>query len=174
MRLVPCYMPMADCRLPRSCLDSIMSPSHFAPQPQRQRFRVAKRRRRALYAVFAILLVTGLVWLAVHWAHLEPEVEAPWQAWSMKLHGAAGFASLFIVGTIWTSHIRLAWQRGRNRLVGALFGGTMTLLVLTGYGLYYFNGENVRGLTEWAHWIGGMVLGLLFWLHRSRGRHAMT
>lgn len=149
-----------------------MSPSYFTPQQKRQTFRIGKTRRRLLYLVFALLLMTGLAWLAVHWSHLDPDVEAPWLAWSMKLHGASSFASLFFVGTIWTSHIRLAWQRGRNRVAGALFGGAMALLVLTGYGLYYFNGEAVRSLTEWAHWIGGVMLALLFWVHLSFGRRA--
>jgi len=147
-----------------------MSPSPFAPHARRQAFRIGRTRRRALYAVFALLLVTGLVWLAVHSAHLDPEVEAPWQAWSMRFHGAAAFASLFCVGTIWTPHIRHAWQRGRNRAAGALFGGAVALLVLTGYGLYYVNGESARGLAEWLHWIAGVGLGLLFRLHLSRGR----
>jgi len=149
-----------------------MSPSQFAPHTRRQTFRIGRTRRRALYAVFTLLLVTGLVWLAVHWAHLDPEAEAPWQAWSMRVHGAAAFTSVFYVGTIWTSHIWHAWQRARNRAAGALFGGAVALLVLTGYGLYYFNGESVRGLTEWLHWIAGAGLGLLFWLHLSRGRRA--
>ncbi len=151
-----------------------MSKSHFAPRTKQQAYRIGRSRRRALYGVFSLLLLTGLVWLAVHWSHLEPEVEAPWQAWSMKIHGGAAFASLFFIGTIWNSHIWHAWQRGRNRIAGGLFGTFLVLLFLTGYGLYYFNVEALRAVTEWNHWIVGGVLGLLFWLHLSRGRRAAS
>ncbi len=147
-----------------------MSDPHFLPHPPRLAFRVSRQRRRALYAAFALLLLTGVVWLVLRWSDVEPETQAPWLAWSMKLHGAAALAGTFLVGTLWSAHIRHAWTRQRNRVAGSLFGAAVVLLALTGYGLYYFNGEALRGAAEWLHWIAGLALGLLFWLHLSWGR----
>lgn len=147
-----------------------MPDSPFLPHPPRQPFRIARRRRNALYAAFVLLLLTGVAWLLLRWSDVDPESQAPWLAWSMKLHGAAALVATFLVGTIWSAHIRHAWTRRRNRVAGGLFGACAGLLLLTGYGLYYFNGETLRGMTEWVHWIAGLAIGLLFWLHLSYGR----
>jgi hypothetical protein len=149
-----------------------MPDQHFLPHSPRAAFRLSRQRRRALYAAFGILLLSGVAWLLLRWLVDAPEAQAPWMAWTMKLHGAAALAATFLVGTIWSAHIRNAWRRRRNRLAGGLFGAAMVLLLLTGYGLYYFNGEAVRNATEWLHWIVGLVLGLLFWWHLAIGRRA--
>ncbi|SOZ17567.1 hypothetical protein [Cupriavidus taiwanensis] len=147
-----------------------MSEPHFLPHPPRQAFRIARQRRWALYAVFTLLLVTGIAWLVVRWSVADPETQAPWLAWNMKLHGASALAATFLVGTIWSSHIRHAWSRRRNRFAGGVFGFALGLLLVSGYGLYYFNGDLQRGLAEWMHWIAGLSLALPFWWHLSRGR----
>jgi hypothetical protein len=144
--------------------------SQFVPHPPRQAFRIGRSRRRALYVAFALLLLTGVAWLALEWAQPDPDLLAPGQAWSMKIHGAAALLSVFLVGTIWSSHIRHAWMRRRNLVAGTLFGAAVGLLTLTGYGLYYFNGETLRAATEWTHWTAGLAIGLIFWLHLSHGR----
>ncbi|WP_432259229.1 hypothetical protein [Cupriavidus sp. TMH.W2] len=147
-----------------------MHDRHFLTHPPRQAFRIHRQRRFALYAAFGLLLLSGAAWLLLRWLVVEPEVQAPWMAWSMKAHGAAALAAMFLLGTIWSAHIRHAWMRRRNRLAGGLFAAGMALLVMTGYGLYYFNGEDVRSITEWLHWTAGVALGLLFWLHLLLGR----
>lgn len=65
-------------------------------------------------------------------------------AWSMKLHGAAAMAGLYLLGMLWGPHIRNAWVRRRNRAAGAVFGSLTAVLVVTGYALYYVNGELPR------------------------------
>jgi hypothetical protein len=135
-------------------------------RPPRQAFRVGSRRRRAIYAVFALLLLSGVAWLLARWLMDEPEAQAPWLAYSMKLHGAAAWAATFLLGTLWSSHIRHAWVRRRNRLAGGLFAAGVFALIVSGYALYYINGELARGLAEWLHWIVGTALGFLFWIHR--------
>jgi hypothetical protein len=144
------------------------------PHLPRLAFRLSRRRRHALYAAFALLLLTGVAWLLLRWLMDEPEAQAPWLAWSMKVHGAAALAATFLLGTIWSVHIRHAWMRRRNRLAGCAFGAMLIALIASGYGLYYFNGEALREATEWLHWIGGLALGLLFWLHLVAGRRAVS
>ena len=143
---------------------------HYPLRPPRQAFRVGVRRRRAVYAVFALLLVSGIVWLLARWLMDEPEAQAPWLAWSMKLHGAAAWVAAFLLGTLWSSHIRHAWVRRRNRLAGGLFAAGVVALIVSGYALYYVNGELARGVAEWLHWIVGVALGVLFWVHQWVGR----
>lgn len=140
------------------------------PHPPRHPLRIARHRRLALYLVFALLLATGVAWLLLRFALPEPEQMTALSAWSMKAHGAAAMVVTFLVGTIWSTHIRHAWLRRKNRLAGSAFGAALLALVATGYGLYYFNGDALRNVTEWLHWIGGLALGLLFWWHRVTGR----
>jgi len=144
------------------------------PARRRRAARLGPHRRLALYATFALLLLTGLAWLLARWLELEPETLAPWQAWSMKLHGAAAMYATFLLGIVWSAHIRMCWIQRQNRLAGGLFAAVVGLLVATGFGLYYFNGEALRGATEWLHWGGGLAVGALFWLHLARGRRQAT
>lgn len=147
-----------------------MSDPHFPPQVRRHAFRIAAPRRRALYATFGVLLASGVIWLATHFLAEDPATQATLEGWSMKFHGAAAWIVTYLLGTIWAAHIRLAWAMKHNRRAGTAFGIMVMLLLVSGYGLYYFNGETLRGLTEWLHWAVGMLAGLVFWLHLSLGR----
>lgn len=148
--------------------------SNLHAHSPRWTFRISRQRRWALYAAFALLLLTGLAWLLARYLEAEPETLALWQAWSMKLHGAAALVAMFLLGMIWSVHIRHAWIRRHNRLAGGLFGAAVALLAVTGYGLYYFNGEVLRSLTEWLHWLGGVAMGGLFWVHLAVGRRVVA
>ena len=118
-------------------------------------FRLSRRRRWLVYGVFAVLLVTGLVWLALHFLDDGSEGGTLALAWSMKLHGAAAMAGLYLLGMLWGPHIRNAWVRRRNRMAGAVFGTLTAVLVVTGYALYYVNGELPRQGAEILHWVAG-------------------
>jgi hypothetical protein len=131
---------------------------------------MSKQHRWALYAVFAVLLATGLIWLWAQFFCPDPALQAAAQAWSMKIHGAAMLGAFYLCGTLWARHIRAAWAQRHNRLAGGVFSATVLALGLSGYGLYYFNGEALRGAAEWLHWIAGLAVCALFWLHIQLGR----
>jgi hypothetical protein len=132
------------------------------------------RYRWALYAVFAVLLATGLVWL---WARFlppdDPESQMLAQAWSMRLHGAAMLYAFYLCGALWARHIRAAWIQRYNRAMGGLFAAAVVALGLTGYALYYVNGDAARAAAEWLHWVAGLAVCALFWLHVRSGRRAL-
>ena len=46
----------------------------------------------------------------------------------------------------------------------------MLLLAVTGFGLYYFDGEPLRSVTEWLHWIVGGLSGAVFIWHLLAAR----
>lgn len=147
-----------------------MSDPHFFLPGKRRVLRIPQSRRRAIYAAFAVLLITGVVWLAIHFMAEDSSEQTALLAWTMKLHGAGAWLATYLVGTIWAAHIKLAWKLRHNRWAGAAFGLMAALLLVTGYGLYYFNGETVRMITEWLHWWAGALAACLFWLHLSLGR----
>ncbi|CAJ0683935.1 MULTISPECIES: hypothetical protein [Ralstonia] len=133
-------------------------------------FRLSRRRRWMVYGVFAVLFITGLAWLALHFLDEGSDTGTLALAWSMKLHGAAAMMSLYLFGMLWGPHIRNAWVRQRNRTAGAMLVILTIALVLTGYALYYVNGELVRQSAEVLHWSAGMVVCIALWIHISIGR----
>ncbi|CAJ0817186.1 hypothetical protein LMG19087_03013 [Ralstonia wenshanensis] len=133
-------------------------------------FRLSARRRWLVYGAFAVLLATGLAWLVMHFSDDGSEVGTLVLAWSMKLHGAAAMAALYLFGMLWGPHIRNAWMRKRNRAAGALLGSLSLILVATGYALYYVNGQLLRESAEYLHWSAGLLSCVALWVHIAVGR----
>ena len=127
-------------------------------------------RRRSLYALVAILAVSGALWLVAHGQSAEGSLPSPIEPWSMKWHGAAALLLIYLSGTMLYGHMLNAWRRRRNRVSGGAAAAVFFGLGLSGYGLYYFGGEDLRAATQWLHWgLGAAVVPLLFW-HIARGR----
>jgi hypothetical protein len=134
--------------------------------PRPDSIRLKRSRRYFLYAVLALLFFSGVAW--AYWSDLVSspgDFEINAKAWAMKIHGAAAMAILVLVGMLLTGHVRFAWRARRNRGNGSLFLGTFGILTITGYGLYYAGGENLRAWTSWIHLAVGLALPLLLTLH---------
>ncbi len=104
---------------------------------------------------------------------LMPSASEPWL---MKIHGAASMLFIFLSGTLLYGHMLNAWHQERNRIAGGVVAACLLLIGLSGYGLYYFDGELLRRATEWLHWIIGFGLPLLLWWHvaqRKKGTAGM-
>jgi hypothetical protein len=108
------------------------------------------------------------------WPAASPfgEQSHPVRSWSMKLHGAAAMAFLVLFGGLLQGHIRRALRSRRNLLLGWSMLATNLVLVVTGYGLYYFTGENVREACSSVHWLVGFALAAVFLAHVEVGRRA--
>lgn len=132
--------------------------------------RVGKLRRRLFYALVLTLAASGAWWLVIRGANGADGLPDPMLAWLMKIHGAAAMLTLFLSGTFLHGHILNAWHQGRNRKAGVLVAGSMLLIAVSGYGLYYFDGDLLRGTAEWLHWLAGFSLPSLLWWHIARGR----
>ena len=145
---------------------------HFPPVPRAGGNRLQPRRRAWFYIVFALLTLTGVVWLIDHFtreALAPPGLIAPW---SMKLHGAAAMLALVGFGLMWDSHVRRGWVLKRSRASGIAIGSSMLMLAVSGFGLYYFDGEALRSATEWLHWVVGLlVVAVLIW-HLVSGKRS--
>ena len=137
-------------------------------------YRLVRWQRIALYSSGALLLLTGAVWLAVHYSigSGAGELPHPVEAWSLRLHGLAAFAGVFVLGVLAAAHIphgwRLSQRRGwvAQRRSGLWLCGLGALLVLSGYALYYFAPEAVRPALGWAHAAVGAAMGGLIASHR--------
>jgi len=122
-----------------------------------------------VYGVLGVLWLTGMVWLGLRAAHAEP---GELDSWSLRIHGAAAMGSLLIFGILLPTHSQPAWNRARNRVSGGLVIGTATLLVASGYGLYYFGDEALRRATSIVHSIVGGLLPAAIVAHVVIGRRS--
>ena len=128
-----------------------------------------------MYGVFAVLWCSGAAWLVLRYL-LRPtsefgELPNPLEAWSLRVHGAAAFATLWLLGMLWAIHLAPAWK-ARRRTSGIVLGAIAGLLVLSGYLLYYAGGDAVREWVAWLHWGIGLALPLPLLVHALRGRTA--
>ena len=73
----------------------------------------------------------------------------------LSLHGISASLAVFLLGTIAVGHIRVGWILRKNRLSGVGNVVVLSVLVLTGWGLYY-GPEETRDVTVWVHWLLGL------------------
>ncbi len=138
--------------------------------------RLGNVHRRLLYAAFAVLLISGLLWLGFHYfISIKGEfgdAHHPLEVWWLKLHGLAAMLALIVFGSLMPGHIRNAWRHQKNRGSGGSMIALVLLLALSGYLLYYAGGEELRQLSSIAHWVIGLVMLPLLILHIVLGRRS--
>jgi uncharacterized membrane protein YfcA len=136
--------------------------------------RLGARHKRLAYATFALLWASGALWLLFHYflsveGDFGPEPHAL-EKWWLRLHGLASMLALVVVGSIATNHVRLAWQRNRNRRTGLPMLLLTAWLAATGYALYYFSSDANAAWLPLLHWVVGLALPLALIIHILAGR----
>ena len=134
--------------------------------------RLTPRLRSAVYLLLVVLVVSGTAWLIAHLCRPQDALPGPIEPWSMKVHGGAAMAFLFLGGALQYRHILPAWSLRRTRVAGMSTCASFVALAMTGYGLYYFDGDVWHRLTERLHWAAGIALPALLALHIAMGRKA--
>lgn len=138
-------------------------------------------RYHTLYATAGVLALSGVAWLIVHylWGAGAGNLPHPIEPWLIRLHGAAGFAGLFMAGVLAATHVPQGWRmtmhnprlrqhKANQRRTGLALCGLGGAAVLSGYLLYYFAPEDVHALISWSHAALGFTLVLLLPMHGSR------
>lgn len=136
--------------------------------------RFPRLHKRALYAVFALLWLSGALWLGFHYFLRVPgefgAAAHPLEKWWLRLHGLMGFAMLVAIGSVLPIHVRRAWHLHKNRTTGGLMQAVLLWLALTGYALYYFATDANAAWLPLLHWVVGLALPLMLIWHIQRGR----
>lgn len=148
-----------------------MDVSFTMRHPRPDSIRLKRLQRYFLYAVLALVFLSGVVWAYWNYLVASPgDFEMSAKAWAMKIHGAAAMAVLVLIGMLLNAHVRFAWRARRNRTNGSIFLGAFAVLIITGYALYYAGGERLRAWTSWIHLAIGLVLPILLVVHIFLGR----
>jgi magnesium-transporting ATPase (P-type) len=139
--------------------------------PRPDSIRLKRLQRYFLYAVLALLFLSGVAWAYWNYLAASPrDFETNAKTWALKIHGATAMAILVLIGMLLTGHVRFAWRARRNRANGSVFLSAFAVLTVTGYGLYYLGGERVRAWTSWIHLAVGLALPILLLIHILLGR----
>lgn len=139
--------------------------------------RLSRTHRYAFFGIAGGVWLTGVIWLVYHY-FMQTEgpfgfQKHPMEVTSLKLHGALSFASLWIFGTLWWRHVVRGWTSNWRRWSGGSVVAVVAILIVTGWGLYYFVERQWREWTSLAHWVVGLaalVFFLIHWLSRSLPR----
>jgi cytochrome bd-type quinol oxidase subunit 2 len=116
--------------------------------------------RAGLYATGAVVLASGVSWLAAR----EPR-HSGFAAAAMEIHGGAAMVLLILVGAVSALHAPAAWREGKNLWSGVAVAAVMSVLILTGFLLYYLGDEHARSFASIVHWTVGLAAGALLGLH---------
>lgn len=160
-------------RRPESRPDRVVMASATAAR-RADSIRLGPWHQGAVYGATAALVVTGIVWLVLHYflavpGEYGPQIH-PLEPWMLRLHGAAAMAGLIIYGSLLPVHIRRAWSIRRNIALGIGLVSFMLLLTVTGYLLYYAGGEDIRPVISALHWVPGLAIPALLAWHVVSGR----
>jgi hypothetical protein len=131
--------------------------------------------RYAIYAAFAVLLLTGCGWLLADWQK-DVSGDEIWQqsiAYLLMVHGGTAMAALLLIGALVPVHLLRAWRRRKNLLSGLVMATINAILIGTAFGLYYLGSETLRPWMSWIHIAAGLSLALLFPLHVYWGRRKL-
>jgi cytochrome bd-type quinol oxidase subunit 2 len=147
-----------------------MDVSLIMRHPRPDWIRLKRSQRYFLYAVLALLFLSGVTWAYWNYLRSPGDFETSAKSWAMKIHGAAAMAILVLIGMLLSGHVRFAWRARRNRANGSIFLSAFAVLTITGYGLYYAGGESLRAWTSWIHLTVGLALPILLLIHIFLGR----
>jgi len=133
---------------------------------------LTRRQKFAVYGVFALLWISGAVWLPVHYFLRQQgpfgDVPNPAEHWLIVAHGAGAFAALWLGGWLWRAHVT-PWRRaGTHRDSGNALLWIGGVLIVSGWLLYYAAGDWLRDAVSLAHWIVGLAAALALLVHALR------
>ena len=119
------------------------------------------------------LWLSGSAWLVLHYFAQEkgefgPEMN-PVEPWTMKAHGLALLPALLGIGGMLVAHIPKGWTHREQRIAGVCLCVLLTLLIASGYMLYYVGSEQIRAWTGVVHWSLGLLLPVIFTWHYLNG-----
>lgn len=134
--------------------------------------------RRVFYGSAIALFISGVVWLLLHYIFISqgefgPQTN-PFEAWSLRIHGAASMLFLVVFGYILSFHAVKAWKADTNRQTGLWLISFIIFLILTGYLLYYTGNETLRNMASWFHIGCGLAWPIIILWHIKIGKTLNT
>jgi hypothetical protein len=122
-----------------------------------------------LYSLFCISFISGSVGFTLRtWFVTEGDFGPQHNAWEpvlLKIHGASAFLVMIFFGWVLGRHVPVGWRSMRSRKSGFFLISCISMLILSGYALYYVGDEDLREITRWVHLSLGLSLPAFLIIH---------
>jgi hypothetical protein len=127
-----------------------------------------------LVASGSLLWLSGGLWILLEYfgqveGDFGPE-PSPLQPWLLRLHGLTMIPALLGFGGLFVVHVPKGWRSKRQRNTGIALLCINSVLIFSGYLLYYVGSDALRPWTSITHWGLGVWLPVLFIWHYLHGR----
>lgn len=136
-----------------------------------------------LIAIMITVLMSGLFLVPAFMVfRMESDIEwlmnFPFSSGNLRhltttLHAISGWLMVWLIGAIWTIHMRSHWRRHENRLSGAIFTSVWALLIVSCLGIYYFGNPDLSQLSSLIHISLGILIPFALVAHRKAGRKSL-
>ncbi len=131
--------------------------------------RFPKIYRQCLYGMFLLSCCSGSSFFILKtWFVQQGEyglVKHAWQYPALQIHGAMAFLMMVGFGFVLGAHMPKSWKTKEKRKTGILLLTMPSLLILSGYLLYYVAQDTFREWLEYTHLAIGLLLPLGLTLH---------
>ena len=129
-----------------------------------------------LYSSLGLLLISGIAWLVLHYFFAVQTdyatIPSSYESLALSIHGLAVPVFLIVFGAIFPSHMKRGIKARRNMSSGISMIVVFGLLLTTGYLLYYTGHETLRNISSLLHWLIGLSMTPILFLHIFKGRAA--
>ena len=143
--------------------------------PNTRSARLARWQIMLLTISGVLLWLSGAAWLLLHYyGQVQGEFGTetnPLEPWFLRLHGLALIPALLGFGGLFIVHIPKGWKDVSQRVAGVSLTVIFSILILSGYMLYYVGDEGARDWTSIIHWAIGLGSPVIFIWHYL-GRNA--
>ena len=143
--------------------------------PNTRSARLARWQIMLLTISGVLLWLSGAAWLLLHYyGQVQGEFGTetnPLEPWFLRLHGLVLIPALLGFGGLFIVHIPKGWKDISQRVAGVSLTVIFSILILSGYMLYYVGDEGVRDWTSIIHWAIGLGSPVIFIWHYL-GRNA--
>ncbi|MDX1795865.1 MAG: hypothetical protein R3219_03985 [Hydrogenovibrio sp.] len=90
-----------------------------------------------------------------------------------SLHAIVGWGLVWLLGAIWSLHIRSHWRKKENRLNGGIFLSVWAILVTSSLGIYYFGDADWSQTSSLIHVGLGLTIPGMLYAHRKFGKRSV-
>ena len=140
--------------------------------------------RKLIYWTVSLLVLSGLIWLAAHWAmpseqllandtaeiNAKLAVSMQFKYWSIRVHSFVAMIVLIVIGSLIPAHMLARYKRTQNVWSGAVNIAAFIVLTLTGYMLWYVSEGGTKQWATWLHWAIGVALPIVLAVHIKLGK----
>lgn len=122
-----------------------------------------------LLSVTGCLLIPTMLDFRLEW-------DIPWKLSGKQhvsvaaLHVMLSYFILILMGSLWRIHMRIGLRIKENRGTGFIIVSILTVLTITGIGIFYLGNKQLSVTASIVHLLAGVLIPLFFFYHIIKGR----